>query len=96
MLYVGRTDRFAAPSHNMGDRSPSVVAIVYYHAIYLFIYNFSYVVIMSVHDSALITDCLVVFNVFFLSVVFLFLLFMLAAILDHVDGPQHSKFARLC
>ena len=31
-----------------------------------------------------------------LSVVILFLLFMLAAILDHIDRPQHSKFARLC
>ena len=35
-----------------GDRGPGLVATVYYHATYLFVYKFfSYVVIMSVHDS---------------------------------------------
>ena len=32
------------------DRGPGLVAVVYYHAIYLFAYNCSYVVIMSVSD----------------------------------------------
>ena len=59
---VGRSDRFAVPSDNMGRQGPSLVAIVYYHATYLFVYNFSHVVIMSDHDSVLITDFFVVFE----------------------------------
>ena len=39
-----------------GDRGPSLVAVIYYHATYLFLYNFSYVAIMSFYDSAPITD----------------------------------------
>ena len=68
---VGRSNRFAAPSDNMGDRGPGLVAVVYCHATYLFVYNFSHVVIMSVHDSVLIADFLVVLEwliIFSLSV----------------------------
>jgi len=56
------------------DRGPGFVAVVYCHATYPFIYKFSYVVIMSVHNPALITDflwCLKVVNDFFLSVSYL-------------------------
>ena len=35
---------------------------VYYHATYLFVYNFSYVVILLVHDSVQIADFVVVFK----------------------------------
>ena len=45
-----------------GDRGPSLMAVGYYHATYLFVYKFSYVVIMLVHDSVLIADFLVVFK----------------------------------
>ena len=45
-----------------GYRVPSLVAVVYYHETYLFVYNFSYVVIMSVHVSVQIADFLVVFK----------------------------------
>ena len=38
------------------------MTVVYYHATYLFVYKFSYVVIMPVHDSALTTYFLVVFK----------------------------------
>ena len=37
------------------DRGPGLVAVVYCHATYLFIYKLSYVVIMSVHNPALKT-----------------------------------------
>ena len=50
---------FAAPSDNMGRKGPGLVAVVYYHATYLFVYNFCNV-IMLVHDSVLIADFLVV------------------------------------
>ena len=43
-----------------GDRGPGLVAVVYNHAIYLFVYNISYVVIMSVYDSMLIAYLFVV------------------------------------
>lgn len=60
----------------MGDRGPSLVAIVYYHAFYLLVCEFSYVVIMSVCVPALKKYFLAVFisgNDFFtLSVVFWF------------------------
>ena len=77
------------------DRGPSLVGVIYYHATYLFLYNFSYVAIMSFYDSAQITDFLPVFkrvNDFFpLGVVFRFSLF------TPVDRPHLSKlFARLC
>ena len=55
----------------MRNRDQSLVAVVYYHASYLFIYNFSYVVKMSDHDSVLITVfwwCLRAINDFLLSV----------------------------
>ena len=39
-----------------GDMGPGLVAVVYYHATYLFVYNCSHVVIMSVHDYVLIAD----------------------------------------
>ena len=39
-----------------GDRGLCLVAVAYYHATHLFVYNFSYVVIMSIHNSALMTD----------------------------------------
>ena len=56
------------------------MAVVYYHAKYLFVYDFSHVVIMSVHDSMLIADflwCLRAGNyIFLLGVVFWFSLFM--------------------
>ena len=45
-----------------GDRGPGLVAVIYYHATYLLLYNFSYVVIMLVYDSALITDFFEVFK----------------------------------
>ena len=48
----GSSDRFVTPSDNICRQGPS---LVYYHATYLFVYKFSYVVIMSIHDSALIT-----------------------------------------
>ena len=41
---------------NMGGSGPSLVTVVYYHAIYLFVYYFSNVDIVSVHDSAVKTD----------------------------------------
>ena len=41
-------------------RGPGLVAVVYYHTTYLFIYNFSNVVIMSVYDSELIAVFVVV------------------------------------
>ena len=43
-----------------GDRGPCLVAVVYYYATYLFVYIFSHIVIMSVQDSVLIADLLVV------------------------------------
>ena len=44
---VGRSGGFAPPPPltTWGDRSPSLVAVVYYHATYLFSYSFFYVVI---------------------------------------------------
>ena len=58
-----------------------LVAVVYNLATYQFVYNFSHVVIMSVHDS----------------IKFWFSLYMPAAKLDHADKPQLSKsFARSC
>ena len=44
------------------DRGLRLVAVVYYHVTYLFTYTFSYVGIMSVHDSVLITEVWVVFE----------------------------------
>ena len=79
----------------MRNRDQSLVAVVYYHASYLFIYNFSYVVKMSDHDSVLITVfwwCLRAINDFFtIGFVFWFPFFMVAAILDNVDRPHLSK-----
>ena len=54
---LGRSDRFAIPSDNMGRQwsgfsGRSLLSIT----TYLFVYNFSYVVIMSFHDSVLIAD----------------------------------------
>ena len=60
MSDVGRSDRFVAPSDNMGRQGLGLVAVVYYHATYLFLYNFSNVAIMSVHNFVLIADFLVV------------------------------------
>jgi len=34
-----------------GDKGPGLVAVAYNHAIYLFVFYFVHVVIMSVHDS---------------------------------------------
>ena len=84
-----------------GDRGPGLVAVVYNHATYLFVYNFSHVVIMSIHDSMLIADfwwCLRAVNDFlFLGVVFRFSLFMPAAMLDHTDCMIHmQKYKELC
>ena len=84
-----------------GDRGPSLVAVIHYHATYLFLYILSYVAIMSFYDSAPITDfwrCLKgVDDLFPLGVVFWFSLFTPGAILDHVDRHHLSKlFARLC
>ena len=45
-----------------GERCPSLVAVVYYHATYLFVYHCSDIVIMSVHDSLPIADFLKVFT----------------------------------
>ena len=57
------SDRFSAKVlTTWGDRGPGLVAVVYYHATYLFVYNCSHVVIMSVHDSVLIADFVVVFE----------------------------------
>ena len=80
-----------------GDRGPGLVAVIYYHATYQFLYNFSYVVIMLVYDSAIFWRCLKGVNDFFpLGVVFRFSLFTSAAILDDVDRPLLQKlFARL-
>ena len=86
-----------------GDRGPGLVPVVYYHATYLFVYNFSHVVIMSGHDCMLIViaDYLVVLeragnDFLLLCVVFWFSLFMPAAMLDHADRPHLSKlFVRL-
>ena len=83
-----------------GDRGPGLKAVVYYHVTSLFVYNFSHVVIMSVHDTMLIADfwwCLRAVNDFCVCVAFWFSLFMPAAMLDHADRPHLSKlFARLC
>ena len=43
-----------------GDRGPGLVAVVYNHATYLYVYHFVHVVIMPIHDSMLIADLLVV------------------------------------
>ena len=56
MTELWRSDECAAQSlqTTWGDRGLGLVVVVYYHTTYLFIYICSYVVIMSVHDSALI------------------------------------------
>ena len=77
-----------------GDRGPGLMAVVYYLVTYLVVYNFSHVVIMTVHDSMLIADfwwCLRAVNDFFLGVAFWFSLFMPVAMLDHADRPHLSK-----
>ena len=75
------------------------MAVVYNHATYLFVYNCSHVVIMSVHDYVLIADflwCLRAVNDFFpLCVVFWFSLFMPAAMLDHAI-TQAPSFKIIC
>ena len=83
-----------------GDRGPCLFAVIYYHATYQFLYNFSYVAIMLVYDFAPITDflrCIKGVKDFFpLGVVFRFSLFTSAAILDDADRPHLQKlFATL-
>ena len=53
-----------------GDSGPGLVAVVYYHVTSLFVKKNSHVVIMSVHDTMLIADFLVV-NDFFCVLVFI-------------------------
>ena len=71
-LCVWRSDRFTSPSDNMGDRGPRLVAVVYYHAFYLLVCEFSYVVIISVCVPALkkyfFWRCLLAIMIFLLSV----------------------------
>ena len=63
LLYVREVRWICRPFRQHGETG-SLMAAVNYHATYLFVYNFSYGVIMSVHDSALITYFWWYFRVF--------------------------------
>ena len=80
-----------------GDRGPGLKAVVYYHVTSLFVYNFSHVVIMSVHDTMLIADfwwCLRAVNDFFCVSRFGFHYLCLRPCWIMLTGPIFQNYLR--